>query len=192
MPSTPSARSHARLARRWGFGPDVQCALNQALERWDGQGMPNQLRGEAIARPMRVTQFALDAKLFFQLGGVEAAVAMARQRAGRAHDPAIVARFCADAPHLLADLDGSSAAGHRVRSTRHTWPAGLSDREVGVLRLVAQGLGNREMAERLGIAERTVHHHIQHIYQKLSISTRAAATLFAMQHNLLVVAVSPP
>jgi DNA-binding NarL/FixJ family response regulator len=95
-------------------------------------------------------------------------------------------------------LDGEAAnavlaaAGHRVRSTRHTWPAGLSEREVEVLRLVAQGLGNREMAGRLGLSERTVHHHIQHIYQKLGISTRAAATLFSMHHNLLEVDVARP
>jgi DNA-binding NarL/FixJ family response regulator len=63
---------------------------------------------------------------------------------------------------------------------------------VEVLRLVAQGLGNREMAGRLTLSEGTVHHHIQHIYQKLGISTRAAATLFSMQHNLLAVEQSGP
>ncbi len=61
----------------------------------------------------------------------------------------------------------------------------VHERELEVLRLVARGLPNREMAQRLVIAEGTVHQHVQHIYNKLGVSTRAAATLFAMQHDLL-------
>jgi DNA-binding NarL/FixJ family response regulator len=56
---------------------------------------------------------------------------------------------------------------------------------VEVLRLLARGLSNRQMAPILFISEKTVSHHIQHIYDKLDVSTRAAATLFAMRHNLL-------
>jgi HD-GYP domain-containing protein (c-di-GMP phosphodiesterase class II)/DNA-binding CsgD family transcriptional regulator len=84
-----------------------------------------------------------------------------------------------------------AASGHRVPHVRRDWPAGLSDREVEVLRLLAHGLANREMAQRLCIAEKTVGHHIQHIYTKIDVSTRAAATLFALQHDLLVDA-DPP
>jgi len=76
-------------------------------------------------------------------------------------------------------------AGHRLRSTRRTWVAGLSDREVEVLRLVARGSSNSQMAAMLSLSQSTIHHHIQHIYNKLGVSTRAAAALFAMQHNLL-------
>jgi HD-GYP domain-containing protein (c-di-GMP phosphodiesterase class II)/DNA-binding CsgD family transcriptional regulator len=78
-----------------------------------------------------------------------------------------------------------AASGQPISPVRRAWPAGLSDREVEVLRLVAHGLANRAMAKRLNIAEKTVGHHIQHIYNKLGISTRAAATLFALQHDLL-------
>jgi DNA-binding NarL/FixJ family response regulator len=63
--------------------------------------------------------------------------------------------------------------------------AGLSDREIEVLRLVARGYSNSQMATVLSLSTSTVHHHIQHIYNKLGVSTRAAAALFAMQHNLL-------
>jgi len=77
------------------------------------------------------------------------------------------------------------AAGYRVRRGRREWPGSLSGREVEVLRLLARGLSNREMARRLVIAEGTVHQHVQHIYTKIGVSTRAAATLFAMQHDLL-------
>jgi DNA-binding CsgD family transcriptional regulator len=87
-------------------------------------------------------------------------------------------------------LDGEAvdavlmASGIRVRRKRE-WPAGLSAREVEVLRLLAQGRSNKQIAEKLVISEPTVAHHIQHIYNKIDVSTRAAATLFAMQHALL-------
>jgi DNA-binding NarL/FixJ family response regulator len=78
-----------------------------------------------------------------------------------------------------------AAAGQR-RRLRHHWPAGLTMREVEVLRLLAQGCSNREIAGQLSISDRTAGHHVQHIYDKIGRSTRAAAALFAMQHDLLV------
>jgi HD-GYP domain-containing protein (c-di-GMP phosphodiesterase class II) len=64
-------------------------------------------------------------------------------------------------------------------------PNGLSPREVEVLRLLARSESNRLIAERLSITPKTVGHHVQHIYEKLNVNTRAAATLYAMQHHLL-------
>jgi DNA-binding NarL/FixJ family response regulator len=61
----------------------------------------------------------------------------------------------------------------------------LSKREIEVLGLLARGQSNRQIAARLCVSERTVEHHIEHIYNKSGVSTRAGATLFAMQHNLL-------
>jgi DNA-binding NarL/FixJ family response regulator len=63
--------------------------------------------------------------------------------------------------------------------------AGLSEREIEVLRLIARGQSNQQVAKRLSVAERTVHHHVEHIYLKIGVSSRAAATLFAVQHHLL-------
>ncbi|HEX6331619.1 MAG TPA: HD domain-containing phosphohydrolase [Actinomycetota bacterium] len=77
------------------------------------------------------------------------------------------------------------AAGHRPAGARTGWPAGLSDREIEVIRLVARGLSNRALAEALVISPRTAEHHVQHIYGKLGVSTRAAAAMFAMEHGLL-------
>ena len=62
---------------------------------------------------------------------------------------------------------------------------GLSDREVQVLGLVARGYSNAEIASRLVISRRTAEHHVQHIYTKIGVSSRAAATLFAVEHHLL-------
>jgi HD-GYP domain-containing protein (c-di-GMP phosphodiesterase class II)/DNA-binding CsgD family transcriptional regulator len=372
------------LADRLGFGPTVRQALGQVFERWDGRGRPRGLAGTDVGLPVRLLRLAQDLDSVHQLGGAEAAIAVARQRAGGAYDPAIVERFCQRAPTLLAHLETDSAweaalaaepgaprplseeqldtavgamaaftdlkspytvghssgvaalaaaaanrcrcpeadvvavrraacvhdlgrvgvtvaiwdkagplrrgeweqvrlhpyytervlarsgvlsplgalaalhherldgsgyhrglpaamlpltarilaaadayhamteprpyrpaltpeaaaeearrevragrldgeavsavlavAGHRVRPAPREWAAGLSEREVEVLRLVARGLSNRQMAQSLVIAEKTVGHHIQHIYDKVGVSTRAAATLFAMQHDLL-------
>lgn len=73
-----------------------------------------------------------------------------------------------------------SNAGKRQRN-----PGGLTRREVEVLRLAARGLTAREIAERLYISPKTADHHIQHIYGKIGVSTRAAAALWAMQHTLV-------
>ena len=80
-----------------------------------------------------------------------------------------------------------SAAGHQVKQSRYATPGGLSKREIEVLRLIARGQSNPEIAGQLVISRKTVGHHVQHIYNKIGVSTRAGATLFAMQHNLLSV-----
>lgn len=76
------------------------------------------------------------------------------------------------------------AAGQPMRG-RSTQPAGLSEREVEVLRLLSEGRSNRQIAESLVISPETVNHHVRHIYSKTGVSTRAAAALFAMEHRLL-------
>ncbi|MBY5162153.1 HD domain-containing phosphohydrolase [Salsipaludibacter albus] len=77
------------------------------------------------------------------------------------------------------------AAGHAVDPVTPEPPAGLTPREVEVLRLVATGCSNREIGDRLVISRRTAEHHVQHVYRKLGVSSRAAATLFAVDHDLL-------
>ena len=62
---------------------------------------------------------------------------------------------------------------------------GLSEREVEVLRLVARGNSIKEIAAALTISGKTVDNHIQHIYEKIGVSTRAGAALFAVEQNLL-------
>jgi HD-GYP domain-containing protein (c-di-GMP phosphodiesterase class II) len=374
----------SHLAARLGFDEPIQHALIQSYERWDGRGLPGAFKGEQIVPAVRLVALAQDVIIFHRLGGVEAAVAMAQERKGTAHDPRMVECFCQQAAHLLAGieeeptwevvlalepgarpslsetqfdaacvaladfadvkspytlghsrgvaelaaeaahrcglpeadvtairragllhdigrvgvstgiwvkpgplserewervrlhpyytervlarppalarlgalaslhherLDGSgyhrgmpasmlspsarilavadvyhamieprphrpartpeaaaeelrrevragkldgeavngvlAAAGHRVRSTRRALVAGLSEREVEVLRLLARGYSKKQIGERLTISQKTVDHHIQHIYNKIAVSTRAAATLFAIEHDLL-------
>ena len=66
-----------------------------------------------------------------------------------------------------------------------TSPDGLTAREVEVLRLVAQGLTNEQVAQRLVISPRTVDTHLTSMYSKIGVSSRVAATRYAMEHHLL-------
>jgi DNA-binding CsgD family transcriptional regulator len=77
-----------------------------------------------------------------------------------------------------------AAAGHRVTSRREG-PAGLTAREVDVLRLLARGLSSKEIAACLVISPKTARNHIEHIYVKIGASSRVTASLFAVQHGLL-------
>ena len=83
---------------------------------------------------------------------------------------------------LVAAGHGEPAAPSRKRPQH---PGGLSRREVDVLRLAARGLTTRQIADRLFISPKTADHHIQHIYGKIGVSTRAAAALWAMQHAVV-------
>jgi DNA-binding NarL/FixJ family response regulator len=87
-------------------------------------------------------------------------------------------------------LDGDAvscvlAAAGLGRGRRRDRVAGLSAREAEVLRLVARGLSTKQIAAELVISPKTADSHIQHIYTKIGVSTRAAATVFAMRHELL-------
>jgi HD-GYP domain-containing protein (c-di-GMP phosphodiesterase class II) len=86
-------------------------------------------------------------------------------------------------------LDGAAveavlAAAGQPRAPREH-PGGLTDREVEVLRLVARGLTNKQVAARLSIAPKTAGNHVQNLYAKLGVSSRAAAALYAAEHDLL-------
>jgi DNA-binding CsgD family transcriptional regulator len=83
---------------------------------------------------------------------------------------------------LVAAGHGEPLARTRRRAEN---PGGLSRREVDVLQLAARGLTTREIADRLVISPKTADHHIQHIYTKIGVSTRAAAALWAMQHDVV-------
>jgi DNA-binding CsgD family transcriptional regulator len=72
-----------------------------------------------------------------------------------------------------------------VTTPQPRYPAGLSAREVEVLRLVAQGLTDAEVAERLFLSPRTVSQHLRSVYNKLGVSSRTVATRFAVEHGLV-------
>lgn len=83
---------------------------------------------------------------------------------------------------LVAAGQGEPAGRGRRRAQN---PGGLSHREADVLRLAARGLTTREIADQLVISPKTADHHIQHIYAKIGVSTRAAAALWAMENAMV-------
>lgn len=100
----------------------------------------------------------------------------------------------ADARRLDRDATAAvcEAAGQAPPPRRRDHPNGLTDREVDVLRLLAQGLTKKDMAHALHLSTSTVHTHVVHIYDKIGLSTRAGAALFAMEHDLLRTAGNQP
>ncbi|MGA8260139.1 MAG: response regulator transcription factor, partial [Arenicellales bacterium] len=80
------------------------------------------------------------------------------------------------------------AAGHEQRAPaprRPQNPGRLSRREIDVLQLAARGLTTKDIADRLHISPKTTDHHIQHIYNKIGVSSRAAAALWAMENSVI-------
>jgi HD-GYP domain-containing protein (c-di-GMP phosphodiesterase class II) len=147
-------------------------------ERLDGSGYPRGLAGGAISRLARV------------LGATDAYRSMCEPRPYRGALPPKSA-----AAELRADVDAGrldgeavnavlGAAGHRVARAA-TRPAGLTAREVDVLRLLARGLSSKEIATRLVISPKTARNHTEHIYAKIGASSRVSASLFAVEHGLL-------
>ena len=78
-----------------------------------------------------------------------------------------------------------AAAGQQGNAPRREWPAGLTEREVQVLRPLVRGLSMAQIGRELHISASTVHTHVAHIYEKAGVTTRAAAALFAVEHGLL-------
>jgi DNA-binding NarL/FixJ family response regulator len=102
-------------------------------------------------------------------------------RAARDELGAMVRRGELDGRTVNAVLEAAGAGSVRARQGH---PAGLTDREVEVLRLVARGRTVRDIAAALVITEKTAGHHVEHIYAKTGVSSRAGAALFAMRHDL--------
>ncbi|MCV2489217.1 LuxR C-terminal-related transcriptional regulator [Geodermatophilus sp. YIM 151500] len=150
----------------------------QHHERVDGSGYFRAQRGADLSLPARI------------LAAADVYAALVRDRAHRpALDAATAARTLraeARAGRLDADAVDAvlAAAGHPARR-RPALVGGLTAREVEVLRLLAGGASNAEIAAVLVVSRKTVEHHVEAVYAKLDVHSRSAATLRAMQHGLL-------
>jgi HD-GYP domain-containing protein (c-di-GMP phosphodiesterase class II) len=147
-------------------------------ERQDGSGYHRQLSKAAIPMPARI------------LAAADTYQAMTSVRPYRAAvQPSAAARVM-EKEVLDGRLDGQAVAavlavaGH-IRKARSAWPDSLTDREIDVLKLISRGATQKDVGRTLVISHRTAAHHIQHIYDKIGVSTRAAATMYAMEHDLL-------
>jgi HD-GYP domain-containing protein (c-di-GMP phosphodiesterase class II) len=147
-------------------------------ERLDGSGYPCGVTGEALTPAARV------------LAAADVYAALGEPRPHRAaHAPAEAAAILRDEARR-GRLDAGAvdavlgAAGHRV-PRRREGPAGLTAREVEVLRLLARGLSNRQIADSLVISPKTAGNHVEHIYAKTGAKNRAQASVFALTHGLI-------
>ena len=144
-------------------------------ERVDGSGYHRSLPAAAQTRGARI---------------LAAADVLAALTADRPHRPAFRPEEAVRTIEADSRLDPDAvacvlaAAGHRP-APQAGRPAGLTDREVEVLRLIARGSSNRQVAERLFISRKTVGRHVENVYAKIGVSSRAAAAVFAMEHGLL-------
>jgi HD-GYP domain-containing protein (c-di-GMP phosphodiesterase class II) len=146
-------------------------------ERLDGSGYHRGTGAAALSAPQRL------------LAAADVYCAMTEPRAHRAaidprHAGQILAADCR-AGLLDADAVAAVLAAAGQPAPRVERPAGLTEREVEVLRGLARGLQTKQVARELGVAAKTADRHIQNAYGKIGVSTRAGATLFAMQHGLL-------
>lgn len=150
----------------------------QLRERLDGSGYPRGITAAAIRRPARllaaadVYQAMLEPRPHRPARAPDEAASELRSqaRAGRLDSEAVEAVL--------------GVAGH-LPTRRIEGAAGLTPREIEVLRLIARGYSNKDVAARLVISPKTAGTHIEHIYAKLGVSSRAEASLFAMQRGLL-------
>jgi HD-GYP domain-containing protein (c-di-GMP phosphodiesterase class II) len=148
-------------------------------ERQDGSGYHHGASASEVPVAARVLGAADVYQAMTQARPYRAALApehAAEEVASMARD----GRLDPECTRAVVDAVGGSAS-----RARGVWPSGLSDREVEVLRLVAGGLSNREIAAALSISPRTAEHHVQHVYAKIGVSTRAGAAMYAMEHALL-------
>jgi HD-GYP domain-containing protein (c-di-GMP phosphodiesterase class II) len=165
------------LARVSALGRSREIAARHH-ERLDGSGYPRGLTAATLTPLDRL------------LAAADAYHAMTEPRPHRdSLGPGQASRELR-AEAIAGRLDGEAvdavlrAAGHRAPA-RRSWPGGLTAREVEVLGLLARGHSTREIAQRLVVTPKTAANHVEHIYAKLGVSSRAAATLYATQHGLV-------
>jgi len=165
-----------RVLNRSPFLGSLASIATTHHERLDGGGYHRGLDAATLSGPARI------------LAAADVYQAMTSPRPHRealtAPDASRALQDEARAGRLDAEAVGAvlAAAGHeRPRLAR---PAGLTEREVQVIGLLAHGLPTKQIARVLGISAKTADRHVQNSYAKIGVSSRAAAALFAMQHGL--------
>jgi putative nucleotidyltransferase with HDIG domain len=168
-----------RVLARCGGLAEVGAVAARHHERLDGSGYH---RGAAVG------DLLLPARV---LAAADVCQAMTEPRPHRAALGSDVVARALDHEVVAGRLDGDAvaavlqAAGLRGGAAPRAFPAGLTAREVEVLRLVARGHSNKAIGAQLHLSPKTVGHHVGHVYAKIGVSTRAAAALFAVEHGLL-------
>jgi HD-GYP domain-containing protein (c-di-GMP phosphodiesterase class II) len=154
-------------------------------ERLDGSGYPSGLRADSLTAADRLLAAADTYQAMIEPRPYRPAL---RPTAAAETLRAEVTAGRLDADAVAAVL---AAAGH-ARPTRPDRPDGLTIREVEVLGLLARGHTTRQIARALAVTPKTAANHVEHIYAKIGVSSRAAATLYATRHGLVHTPAPPP
>jgi HD-GYP domain-containing protein (c-di-GMP phosphodiesterase class II) len=147
-------------------------------ERLDGSGYHRGLSGRQLSLAARVLAVA-DGWCAMTEPRVYRPARTNAEAAAELREQARNGKLAAEAVDAVLE-----SVGERDRPVAAA-PAGLTAREVEVLRLLARGMTNKQTARELAISPKTVGRHVEAIYSKIGASTRAAAALFAMEHDLL-------
>jgi DNA-binding CsgD family transcriptional regulator len=149
-------RGRVQLAQR---EPDAaQATLRQALAIWETLGVP------------------------YEVATVRTLLGQAQRESG--DEAGAIASFTA-AVALFEQIGAGADARAVLGDTQTPLPAGLTSREAEVLRLVAAGLSNAEIAAALFLSVKTVSRHLSNIFTKIQVTSRAAATAFAFENELV-------
>ena len=157
---------------------DLTLLASSHHERLDRSGYHRQIGGSEMTEEMRI------------LATADMAVSLTSERPHRLSFSLDDARRILEDVVAAGQLDRSAVqyvleAHGDARPIAPAHPGGLTDREVEVLRLIARGRTNREVGEQLFISPKTVGRHVENIYAKIGVSTRAGATVFAMENGLV-------
>ncbi|WP_022883556.1 HD domain-containing phosphohydrolase [Glaciibacter superstes] len=147
-------------------------------ERLDGSGYSRGVSAEGLGVTSRILAAADSYRASTEPRPHREPSSMA-EAAARLRNEVVALRLDGSAVEAVLD-----AAGHR-RSRRPAGPAGLTSREVDVLRLIVRGFSSRQIAADLVISEKTARNHLEHIYAKLAVTNRTGAALFALQHGIV-------
>jgi HD-GYP domain-containing protein (c-di-GMP phosphodiesterase class II) len=186
-PLGPAELERVRMYPYWGeraLGRSLELAAIGRLaaghsERLDGGGYYRGLRGPELGTAERL----LAAADVFVAVGEPRPQRPAFERASAAdilREEVRAGRLAADAAEAVLAAAGERTPGRRGAGL----PADLTPREAEVLRLLARGLTNKEIAARLEVSPKTIGTHIERAYAKAGVRTRAAATLFAVEHGI--------
>jgi HD-GYP domain-containing protein (c-di-GMP phosphodiesterase class II) len=167
------------FSRSQALGPvGALAALHH--ERLDGSGYHRRLPATMLPPTARLLAAADAYSAMTETRPHRAALAP-EAAADQLRREAKTGRLAADAVEAVLRV-----AGHPVKgSSRAKLTADLSPRELDVLRLIARGHTNKQMAQSLILSEKTVGRHVERLYNKINVGTRAGATLFAVQNGLL-------
>ncbi|MEX2430759.1 MAG: HD domain-containing phosphohydrolase, partial [Dehalococcoidia bacterium] len=148
-------------------------------ERYDGQGYPGGLSADEIPLGARILAVA---DQYVWLANQDSATSPDGALSERMR-PMVGRAFC---PNVFKGLEATLRSGTiAVAPRRKRGDPGLTERELEVLHSLATGLNNRQIANALTISEKTVQHHLDHIYAKLGVSSRTSAVVYGVQHGVI-------